>query len=250
MEPLNWMDAAPVTPNLLPWIALLGLGALHGINPAMGWLFAVGRGLQEERRGAVWQALGPLALGHLLAVTAALLAAAVLGLVVPSRWLGWLVAAALITMGMTQLRRHRHPRYGGMCMSSRELTVWSFLMASAHGAGLMALPFVLGAVGGGAPGGGEGAGLTGGSAGIMAAGGHAHHAAEAALQASLPFEQLAGLLATVLHTVGYLAVTGLVAVIVYEKLGLRLLRSAWINLELIWAVALIATGALSLVMLG
>src|SRR5918911_21332 len=111
----------------------------------MGWLFAVGRGLQERDRRALWRALGPLALGHALAIGAALLLAITLGQVLPLRWLRWVVAAALLGVGLDGLVRHRHVRLGGMRVSARELTTWSFLMASAHGAGLMVLPFVLGA---------------------------------------------------------------------------------------------------------
>ena len=211
----------------LPWIALLALGAVHGINPAMGWLFAVALGLQERDRRVVWGALGPLALGHAAAIAVALLAAAVLGLVIPLSALKWLVAALLAGLGIAQLLRHRHPRRGGMRMGPKDLAVWSFLMASAHGAGLMALPFLLGA----------------GPEGAEHAAGHAHHGTVSL--AGLPQEQLVGIAATVVHTAGYLLVTGIVAVVVYEKLGLRLLRKAWINLDLLWAGALIATAALT-----
>lgn len=209
----------------LPWIALLGLGAVHGINPAMGWLFAVALGLQERSRRAVWRALGPLALGHGLAIAAAVVAAAAFRLFVPLSTLKWVVAALLVGFGVSHLVRHRHPGRAGMRVGGRELTVWSFLMASAHGAGLMVLPFILG------PGdAGNGAGSAG------------RHAAQgAASLAGLPAEHLVGVGATVIHTAGYLLVTGLVAVLVYEKLGLRFLRSAWINLDLLWAIALIAT---------
>lgn len=215
----------------LPWIALLGLGALHGINPAMGWLFAVGLGLQERKRRVVWGALGPLALGHALAIGATVLAAAAIGLVVPLGVLKWIVAAVLAGFGVAHLARHRHPRWSRMRVGGKDLTVWSFLVASAHGAGLMVLPFVLDAT----------ARVRGASGDEGAA--HLGHAA--AGLTGLPSEPLLGAAATLLHTAGYLVVTGVVAVIVYEKLGLRLLRSAWINLDLLWAVALIGTAALT-----
>jgi hypothetical protein len=206
-------------------LAMLALlGAIHGINPAMGWLFAVSLGLQEQRRSAVWGALGPLALGHALAIGAVLLAAGVLGLVLPLGALKWVTAAALLGFGVFHLVRHRHPRLGGMRVGPRDLTLWSFLMASAHGAGLMALPLVLGLA---AP----------------AADVHAHHGHPAA--PALSGAEAAGVLATVVHTAGYLAVAGIVAVVVYEKLGLRLLRSAWINLNVIWAGALVLTAVLT-----
>ena len=181
------------------WPALLALGALHGLNPGMGWLFAVGLGLQERDRRAVWGALGPLALGHALAIAAAVLLAAALGTVLPLGALRWVVAAVLVGFGARRLVRHHHVRFGGMRMTRRELTAWSFLMASAHGAGLMVLPLVLGA----APG-----------------------------PAAAPL----------VHTAGYLVVTGVLAVVIYEKVGLRVLRRAWVNLDPVWAAALIATG--------
>ena len=209
----------------LAWAALLILGAVHGVNPAMGWLFAVSLGLQERSRGAVWRALGPLALGHALAIALALGAAALLGKVVPLGHLRWIVAVLLVGLGVAQLARHRHPRAGGMRVGAGDLTVWSFLMASAHGAGLMAVPFVLGDA----------------SSGAAPPGHGTHHAAMAGAAA----DWIVGLAGSAVHTVGYLAVTGLVAVIVFEWVGLRLLRKAWINLDLLWALALIATGLLT-----
>jgi len=199
------------------WLGLLGLGALHGVNPAMGWLFAVGIGLQERDHRAVVRALGPLALGHALAIGAVVLLAAAVELVLPLQVVKWLVAATLIGCGVLQLTRHRHPRFGGMRMSGRDLTIWSFLMATAHGAGLMALPLVL----------------------------DAHTHATHTLAAGMSHAHASGLGATLIHTVGYLAVTALVAVIVYKKVGLRILRTAWINLNLIWVFALIVAGALT-----
>jgi hypothetical protein len=187
----------------------------------MGWLFAVGLGLQTRDRGAVWRALGPLALGHALAIASIVVVAALLGLVIPVRLLRLLTAALLVAGGVFHLMRHRHPRFGGMRMNARELTIWSFLMASAHGAGLMVLPFVLRAT---------------------VAPGHTGHAMHAGASAS----QSMALTATMIHATGYLIVTGLLAVIVYERVGLRILRTAWFNLNLFWAIALVATGVLTL----
>ena len=134
-----------MTTTVWPWAALALLGAVHGLNPGMGWLFAVARGLQERDRRAVWGALLPLAAGHALAIAAAIAVAAVLGLAVPPGPLRWTVGATLLVFGLLRLRRHRHPRGMGMRVGAGDLTLWSFLMASAHGAGLMALLFVLAA---------------------------------------------------------------------------------------------------------
>lgn len=240
---------------LWSWLALALLGAWHGINPGMGWLFAVALGLQQGRRLAVWSALLPLAIGHGLAVGGAILAGAAIGLVLPVSYVKWVVAVALIGLGLLRLVRHRHPRRGGMQVGSWDLTLWSFLMASAHGAGLMVLPIVLGvgpqAAASGqasaAPGHAHGATATalGGlpHASIPADADHGAHAT--AMLTNLPDGEWFRLTAILVHTLGYLAVTGGVAVIVYEKLGLRLLRTWWFNLDLFWAGALILTGALT-----
>jgi hypothetical protein len=217
----------------LPWISLLALGAAHGINPAMGWLFAVGRGLQERDRRALWRAFGPLALGHALAIGAAVLLAITLGQLLPLRWLRWIVAAALLGVGADGLVRHRHVRLGGMRVGARELTTWSFLMASAHGAGLMVLPFVLGAAASPA------AMLHHHTASLV--GGHA----APLLAAGLGGVDAIGVAAPLVHTLGYLAVTVVLAVVVYEKVGLRILRRAWINLNVVWAAAMVAAALMA-----
>ena len=197
-----------------PWAALLLLGAAHGVNPGMGWLFAVALGLQQQDRRAVWRALLPLAAGHALAIAAAIGLAAAAGVVLPPRELRWVVAVALLAMGAFHLARHRHFRWGGMRVGARDLTIWSFLMASAHGAGLMALPVVLGA-------------------------GHAAHVAGHSAHAM-------GLLASGVHAAGYLLATGAIAVVVYERLGLRLLGRAWVNLDVLWAGALVVAAVVTL----
>ena len=213
----------------LPWLSLLALGAVHGINPAMGWLFAVGRGLQERDRRAVWRALGPLALGHAVAIAVAVLLAIALGQIVPMRWLRWIVAGALLAVGIDGLVHHRHVRLGGMRVNARELATWSFLMASVHGAGLMVLPFMLGAAG------------PPSSAAL-----HHHHSMGVAA-AQIGSVNPIGVTAALVHTLGYLTVTAALAVVVYEKVGLRILRRAWINLNVVWAGALIAAAVLSIV---
>ena len=203
--------------DLLP---LLALGAGHGINPAMGWLFAVALGFQRESRAAVWGALGPLAVGHALAIAVTILVAGIVGLVVPLVLLQWGTALLLVGLGVYRLVRSRHIRFGGMQVDARELAIWSFLMASSHGAGLMVLPLVMGDV-------------------PVAM--HSHPVAHASILGAGVLGT-SGPTAALVHTVGYLLVTGLIAVIVYERVGTRFLRTAWVNLDLIWAVALVVTG--------
>jgi hypothetical protein len=201
------------------WPALLALGAGHGLNPAMGWLFAVALGLQRESRRAVWAAIGPLAAGHAVAIAGAVAAAGLVGLVVPLAALRWVTAGLLIGLGLYRLLRSRHLTFGGMQVGARELAIWSFLMASAHGAGLMVLPLVL-------------------PSALSAP--QVHHLS--AGMVDLARVEWSGIGATLVHTLGYLVVTGLIAMIVYEKVGVRFLRKAWINIDLIWAIALVVTG--------
>jgi hypothetical protein len=203
------------------WAMLIGLGAFHGINPGMGWLFAVALGMQERRRGAVVRALLPLGIGHALAVAGAVGAVLAIGAAIPLSWLRWPIAGILISLGVFRLFRHRHRRWTGMRVSMRGLGLWSFLMATAHGAGLMVVPVFVGMS-------------------MASEGGHAHHMPGASAGVGI------ALLATGVHAVGYLAVTAFTAVLVFEKLGVGMLRRAWINLDVIWAAALMATGTLTL----
>jgi hypothetical protein len=206
------------------WLMLL-LGAYHGINPGMGWLFAVALGMQERKGRAVATALVPIALGHAFSIGSLVLAAALLGLALPREAIRYPVAALLLGLGIYSLVRHHHPRWVRMQVGFCDLTVWSFLVASAHGAGLMVVPVLLG------------------SSAVEAAnqmGAHHHPSAAAS--------PLAALLATAVHATAYLAVTGLVAWVVYSKLGLAFLRKAWLNLNLVWATALVVTSLVTLLM--
>ena len=200
---------------------LLFLGAFHGINPGMGWLFAVALGMQENQSAAVWRAIVPIGVGHACAVAAAVALGLIAGIVLPIDAIRWPVAAILVMLGVRRLFRHRHPRYGSMRIGPGGLTIWSFLIATAHGAGLMVLPVWL----------------------RMAAaptdhGAHVHATTTLA----------SGLAATAVHTASYLLVTAAIAWLVFHKLGVGLLRKAWINLDLIWAVALIGSGALTMLL--
>lgn len=216
-----------------PWLTLVLLGAFHGLNPGMGWLFAVALGLQDQTRKAVIRAFGPIALGHAASI------AAVVGVVALAReWvtpgiLQVIGATALLTFGVYKwLRPLSHPRWVGMRVHGRDLATWSFLMATAHGAGLMLVPVLLH---------------------LPASGGaHAEHIgmvmpAQPVVQAGLVIPRLSELLPIGVHTLAMFAVMGLIAIIVYEKVGLAILRRAWFNLDRVWAGALVAAGALTLV---
>jgi len=201
--------------QLTIWSVLFLLGAYHGINPGMGWLFAVARGMQEHRTRAVAWSLPPIALGHALSIGVVVLIARVAQVALPMLYIRIGVAVTLVGLGAYKLVRSRHFRSGGMQVGFRDLTIWSFLMASAHGAGLMVLPVIL-------------------------AGPHAHHMAAGQGAAS-------GIGATLIHTLGYFTVTTTAALLVYRKFGLAMLRRSWFNLDLIWAIALVVTGIVALV---
>lgn len=206
----------------MDWQTVLFLGAFHGINPGMGWLFAVALGMQHGSARGVWRALPPIALGHAMAVGVVVLVVGLARLAVPMDSLNVLVALVLITLGLYRLRRHRHPRFGGMQVGFRDLAAWSFLMASAHGAGIMVLPFVMPAQA------------------TVAAVSHEHAGHVVSASASL------AALAVGLHTLAYFGVMVLAAWVVYRKLGLGLLRKAWFNVDWLWAGALIVTGVVVL----
>lgn len=213
--------------EIWPWMIVALLGAYHGLNPAMGWLFAVALGLQERRRAAVLRAFAPIALGHAASVAAmvALLGAA--QALVSLATLQLVGAGALILFGLYKLLAPlSHPRWVGMRVNFRDLTAWSFLMASAHGAGLMLLPVLMR--------------LPLGAGQAMHAG-HAGHTQLAGVAA--PSAELA---AVALHTAAMFVVMAAIALVVFERVGLAILRRAWVNLDLIWAVALIGAGGLSL----
>ena len=190
-----------------PWILLGLLGAYHGVNPAMGWLFAVALGMQERSRRAVVRSLLPIAIGHECSI---LLVAAI----------------ALLCFGVFRfVKPHAHFRWTSMRVTDRELTLWSFLMSTAHGAGLMVAPVLIGA----------------GAAGAAEASDHElHHVQMAAMS------PLAGALALLLHVAMMVAVMGVVAVVVYEKLGVAVVRQAWLNTEWLWASAFVMAGLLTL----
>jgi hypothetical protein len=214
--------------GLWPWLALAGLGLFHGINPAMGWLFAVGLGLQRRSGVAVVQALPPIALGH--AVSIAVVAAA-LGLAraaIDATLLRLAAALCLIAFGAYHLARgYRHQFRVGMQVGFLDLTLWSFLMATAHGAGLMVMPVLL----------------------ELPAGAAAHDSHDAVVSV-LAGSLWTGLLAVTVHTVAMLVAAGPIAWVIYAWVGLAVLRRAWINLDVVWSVVLIGTGLIFLLFAG
>jgi len=215
--------------DLWPWLAVFGLGIFHGINPAMGWLFAVALGLQEQKRTAVFSALPPMVLGHALSIAIIIAAVLVARIGLPHRTLKIAAAAVLFAFGLYRLLRSRHPNWVGMRVGFGDLTLWSFIMASAHGAGLMLVPFFLPS-----PAAGES---------------HHHDTHQMHAWAFANFSAPSLLIASVVvHTLGYLVATALVAIVVYEKLGVAILRRAWFNIDFIWMLALMITGVFILVL--
>jgi hypothetical protein len=194
----------------------------------MGWLFALSLGLQQRSRKAVLWALVPIALGHAIAIALTLAVVSLLEFKIPFATLKFLVAAILFALGLYRVFRSRHPRGAGMRVGFRDLTVWSFLMASAHGAGLMLAPVL----------------LTPPMQGMH----HSMNASVAPGLAGIAASLLA--LAVLVHTLGLILVAGAVAILFYqfyEKWGLGLLRHTWFNFDLLWAFALIIAGAAAVV---
>jgi hypothetical protein len=199
-----------------PWAALVLLGAYHGVNPGMGWLFAVARGLQEKRREAVLSSLLPIALGHEAAIVVVVVAVSLTEQFVQPYLVRLIAALVLVSFGVYKLAKPRsHPSGFGMRVGFRGLAGWSFLMSSAHGAGLMLAPVLLG----------------------MPIAGAYYSLGEISLTAAA---------AATLHVAAMLLVMGVVAVIIYERVGLGILRRGWFNLDLGWSFVLIGSGAITL----
>lgn len=202
------------------WLTIAGLGAFHGLNPAMGWLFAVALGLHRKSRSIIFQALPFIALGHALSVVIIVSAVLMAGFMVSERVV--LFASGVLLIGWAiyhQIYGHQHRVRVGMKTGLAGLTVWSFLMATAHGAGLMLLPVLIPLC-----------------------------LSSSAIKEITPENSFVTILTAVgVHTISMLIVTGAVAVLVYEWIGVAVLRSAWINLDLVWVLALVVTGAILLV---
>lgn len=201
------------------WGAVILSGLYHGINPGMGWPLAVSAALMEGRHRAMPKALAMLALGHFLAMIGILLPFAMLIFLV--EWeVEIRVGAGLlvIAMGVYLLINRRHPKMLARVHPAR-LTLWSFLAAMAHGAGLMLVPIYLGIC-------------------SIDAGDTGHLAAQSLMAGNL---RIAVLVAGA-HTLAMTLAGGLIAVVIYLWLGLRFLSKGWFNLDLLWALSLVAVG--------
>lgn len=203
--------------------ALALLGIFHGLDPGMGWLFAVSFGLQERNRKALLRVLPFIALGHegaiaimvvILTITSSLFAAKAIILV------GGLI---LLGYGLWQLRGRHHVRWVGMRLTRWQLAGWSFVMSSAHGAGLMLVTVFA---------------FSMGDDQISAL--DLHHGVLHVLAT--------GALTMVVHVGAMIVTCGTVALLVYELLGLRVLRSLWVNLDRVWAFALVGAGVATVLM--
>ncbi len=221
--------------ELAPWLILAALGLYHGVNPAMGWLFAVALGLQEQRREAVLTAFAPIAIGHASAVVV-VIAVFLLGRSVVSIDVLRIVGAvALVGFGIYKLVRQAHPRWVGMRVGFRDLVAWSFLMASAHGAGLMLVPVLLNV---------PGFGGDGGPVDLRQIEHVEYMFLGAVPSGSVLVSQI---VAVSIHAAAMFGAMAIIAIVVYERVGVSILRRAWLNVDRIWAVALIVSGLLTLV---
>lgn len=229
--------------------ALVVLGAFHGLHPGMGWLLAVSRGLQEGGRAQVLWSLPAIALGHAGSVAVAAVAITVTGSVTASVLFPVLGGGVIVLVGLVMLLFRHHFHWREVRMPLWQLGAWSFLMASAHGAGLMLMPVLAGNL----------------SHSHVEGGGHHHHgaagaapvdpgtvnaesgtagAAEAVEGAwSLWDATLLGLAATGVHTLAMFAATGVAALIAYDFLGVHALRWKGVTMDRIWALTLILGGA-------
>ena len=207
------------------WLTLAALGAYHGLNPAMGWLFAVSQGMQQRSRKAVLHALLPIAVGHELSVVLVVALAMGAAAVVEPSTLRIGAAAVLLAFGVYRFAKPRaHPRWTTMRVNRRELAWWSFLMSSAHGAGLLVAPLLVGLGG--------------------AQTSSAHEHAELALVSQASW--LGSGAAIAFHVAVMAVVMGGVALVVYERLGLQVLRRAWLNTDQLWAGAFVVAAGLTL----
>lgn len=210
------------------WLALFALGCYHGLNPAMGWLFAVALGYQERSLRAVLQAVVPITLGHVASVAPIVALTAFAAVALPHNAVHWAAAALLLGFGIYRLVRARHPRWVGMRVGFWGLAWWGFLMAGAHGAGLMLVPFVTAVP------------RTRSDMSMPMPLSPAPHAPAT----GAPY--LTAALMVAVHTLGYVVTMTAIAWLVYAKFGVGFLRRGWLNVDLVWALALIVAGVVAL----
>lgn len=208
------------------WLTIVALGLYHGLNPAMGWPLALASGMTDRRASALLAAMLPLGAGHFAAMAVVLAPFALLGWYLEWRRAIQLGAgAAVLLFGLFRLLNPRHPRMMARIPPGR-LALWSFLMATAHGAGLMLVPFMLGLCAEPRP-------------GIASA-----EAGHAAVMAYLARSDLGiALLVATVHSLAALLAGIVMALLVYRYLGLRFLRLAWFNLDRAWGASLVLAGA-------
>jgi hypothetical protein len=204
--------------------ALAALGAFHGLNPAMGWLFSVARGMQERSRRVLLMSLPPIAAGHLasVAIVAAIVSAT--ESVLAANVIGIAGGLVLVGFGLWRLLSERHFRWAGMRLSTPQLAGWSFLMSSAHGAGLMLLPVLA----------------------TTTVATHMDHPMPGAPLDGTPVAALTGQAAAGIHTLAMFTVMAACAVIVYEFVGVRFLQRSWFNMDKLWAGVMVGAGALTI----
>ena len=204
--------------------ALAALGAFHGVNPAMGWLFAVARGMQERSRTVLLRSLPPIAAGHLASVAIVAAVVSATRSVVAAHVVGIAGGVLLVGYGLWRLLSERHFRWAGMRLSAAQLAGWSFLVSSAHGAGLMLLPVLA----------------------TTTVAVHMDHPMPSGSLAGTPGAALSGLGAAGVHTLAMFTVMGVCAVLVYEFVGVNVLRRAWFNMDKVWAGVMVGAGALTI----
>jgi len=194
---------------------IAALGAFHGLNPAMGWLFAVAIGMQRASRKAVALALLPIALGHAASIGLTVLLVEELRVIASDTVIRASSAALLVAVAAWKLFRGGHLRWVGLNLSLPELGLWSFLMSSAHGAGLMLIPLLMGT--------------------------------QLRDTAFLPADVQTPLVAIAVHTLAMIAVAGSMAALIYEVVGVGVLRRGWINFDRVWIFSLLVGATITLI---
>ena len=200
--------------DLAALLASVGLGLFHGVNPAMGWLFALSFGLQEKSRRAIVRSLVWIVAGHEASVLPSALVITLFAGQVSRGVAMAVVSVALLAFGLVLLLRPRHFRWVGMRLRPWQLAWWSFLMSTVTGAGLMLAPVLL----------------------------HTTSSHEHAVAGAMAGDLAAAALVALVHALGMAVGAGTVALVVYQTVGVRILRTHWVNLDRVWAFAFVVAG--------